>query len=83
MRARSFPLLDCFGLCRTRRFLRDINRPRPPGWGKSGLAGVLDFSWVRTVLAYTEEEVLQVAGWDAVVYLRILRFGEDAPTAPI
>ena len=40
------------------------------------MAGFLDFGWVRIVLAYTEEEVLQVAGWDAVVYLRILTFGE-------
>jgi hypothetical protein len=30
-------------------------------------------------VTYTEEEVLQVAGWDAVVYLRILKFGETAP----
>ena len=30
---------------------------------------------MRIVLAYTEEDVLQVAGWDAVVYLRILTFG--------
>ncbi len=55
------------------RFLPDINRPRPPGWG------MLNFGWVKTVIAYTEEEVLQVAGWDAVVYLRILRFGAHAP----
>jgi hypothetical protein len=70
--------LECARIwpCRTRRFLRDIDRPRPPGWGKSGFAGFLDFGWVRVVLAYTEEEVLQVAGWDAVVYLRILTFGE-------
>ena len=27
-------------------------------------------------MTYSEEEVLQVAGWDAVVYLRILKFGE-------
>lgn len=27
-------------------------------------------------MSYSEEEVLQVAGWDAVVYLRILKFGE-------
>ena len=40
---------------------------------------MLDFTWVKTVFAYTEEEVLQVAGWDAVVYLRILRFGARRP----
>ena len=39
---------------------------------------MFDFTWVRTVFAYTEEEVLQIAGWDAVVYLRILRFGARA-----
>ncbi len=69
----SRPSDRTFRPCRTRRFLRDINRPRPPGWG------MLNFGWVKTVIAYTEEEVLQVAGWDAVVYLRILRFGAHAP----
>ena len=27
---------------------------------------------------YTEDEVLAVAGWDSVVYLRTLRFGEPS-----
>ena len=31
---------------------------------------------MRTVCAYKEDEILDVAGWDAVVYCRILRFGE-------
>ena len=51
------------------RFLKGISRPRAPGWG------ALNCSWMRTVYRYKEDELLEVAGWDAVVYLRILRFG--------
>ena len=51
------------------RFLKGIPKPRAPGWG------IFDLSWISTVYRYEEEEVLEVAGWDAVVYLRTLRFG--------
>lgn len=51
-----------------KRFLKDITRPRPLGWNNM-------FSWVGKVIGYEEDDVLAVAGWDAVVYLRILRFG--------
>ena len=33
-------------------------------------------AWLGPVWSYTEEEVLQVAGWDAIVSLRVLRFGK-------
>ena len=56
------------------RFLSNINRPRAPGWGK-GFFGPYNLYWVGVVYRYTEDEVLAVAGWDSVVYLRILRFG--------
>jgi hypothetical protein len=44
-----------------------VNRPRklPPGW----------LSWVIPVFNYPEAEVIQVAGLDAAVFIRILRFG--------
>ena len=40
------------------------------------------FAWLGPVFTYTEEEVLHVAGWDAVVYLRLLRFGERLGCLP-
>lgn len=58
------------------RYLKGITAPPPPGWGTPGFRGLFDVSWMKVVFRTKEDEVLAVAGWDAVVYLRILRFGE-------
>jgi Late exocytosis, associated with Golgi transport len=58
----------CVCCCRYLTAEQQPTRPRRTGWGL--------FSWIGPTIAYSEEEVLQVAGWDAVVYLRILKFGE-------
>lgn len=61
------------------RYLKGINAPPPPGWGAPGLKGLFDCNWIRVVFRTNEVDMLAVAGWDAVVYLRILRFGKYQP----
>ncbi len=54
-----------------RRYLTEEQQPTRP----RKISRRNPFAWLGPTYSYTEEEVLQVAGWDAVVYLRILRWG--------
>ena len=61
------------------RYLKGIIAPPAPGWGVPGFKGLFDINWIKVVFRTNEVDMLAVAGWDAVVYLRILHFGKYNP----
>lgn len=65
---RSMRRLDCRIRFLPSSELKGLQRPRRIGRNP--------FAWLAPIWTFSEEAVLQTSGYDAVVHLRILKFGE-------